>query len=64
MADADSRITLTVTARVGESSNVLCGGAANPDELAQQLESASVCPTCSPFTDQVAITFGREAGSP
>ena len=97
MSDADGRITLTVTARAGDSSNLLCGGAANPDfdacahgfspadtygaevtfvvldngqaaenpdELAQQLEPARACPTCSPFTDQIAIAFSRESGSP
>lgn len=31
VAGADGHIRLTVTARVGDTSNVLCGGAANPD---------------------------------
>ncbi len=89
----DGRIRLTVTAKVGDTSNVLCGGAANldfnpctsgfslqnprgaevtfvvldngpaaeePDILAQQLAAPSPCPTCPPFTAQIAIGFGHE----
>lgn len=97
VAGADGAISLSVTAHVGDTSNVLCGGAANPrfdscargfalrnprraevtlvvldngpasdDDAtrARQLASAQPCPTCPPFTTQVAIGFGREAAAP
>lgn len=93
VADADGAITLRVTATVGDTSNVLCGGAANvdfdacargfalenperaevtlvvldngpasenPDVRNQQLTAPSPCPTCPPFTAQIAIGFTRE----
>lgn len=97
VADPDGQISLAVTARAGDTSNVLCGGAANPDfdacangfalrdpqaaevtlvvldngpaardpeVLARQLAAPSPCPSCSPFTVQVATGFGREPQGP
>lgn len=96
VAGSDGIIAVSVAARVGDTSNLLCGGAANssfnpcaegfalrdarraevtlvlldngpasenPEVRAQQLASPSPCPTCPPFTAQIAIGFGREAPS-
>lgn len=93
VAGPDGAIRLRVTAVVGDTGNVLCGGAANPDfdacangfalrnpsgaevtlvlldngpasddpgVLAQQLAAPVPCPGCRPFTQQIAIGFGRE----
>lgn len=97
VAGPDGRVGLNVTVQVGDATNVLCGGAANPDfdacangfslrdphgaevtlvvldngpaaedseALAQQLTAPSPCPSCPPFTAQVAIGFGQEAQGP